>query len=255
MKEEYIGGIRKETYDLLFKDENIQNSEVIDTTDNDKILDTIAFFTKFDNNLLDKYFLKRMAKKFKIDISKISYDKEKNIYNYNLEDMQMAFEKLSDRIQDKKIKRELLSNDRIKKCHEKTKSLIGGFANPATILTGTYERRGKRCLHSIIELQREDDIYIADYTLNLIMKKESYSKLVNFKQIEDIKDIDALEDMKDGSREFLKDIDFITKPYLTFRKELKRDLEKNKSMLEEVENQELDDRIEEIKKQREEGER
>ena len=48
--------------------------------------------------------MKRMAKKFKIDISKISYDKEKNIYNYNAEDNKIPFEKLSDGIQDKKMK-------------------------------------------------------------------------------------------------------------------------------------------------------
>ena len=189
MKEEYIGGIRKETYDLLFKDENIQNSEVIDTTANDEILDTIAFFTKFDNNLLDKHFLKRMAKKFKIDISKISYNKEKNIYNYDAENMQIPFEKLSDGIQDKKMKRELLSNKRLHKCHERTLQLIGGFGNIATILTGTCERQGKRYLHSVIGLQREDDVYIVDYTLNLVINKELYNRLTNFKQIEEIKKI------------------------------------------------------------------
>ena len=247
MKEEYIGGIRKETYDLLFKDENIQNSEVIDTTANDEILDTIAFFTKLNNNIFNVNVPPN-----NIDISKISFDKEKNIYN--AEDMQIPFKKLSDEIKDEEIKRELLSNERLHKCHEKTMELVlvPIFSNPTRILTGTCERHGKRYLHSVIEVEGKDkDYYIIDYTLNIIIKKEIYVELTNFIQIEEIKDIELLEDIKNR----IHDINAKIKPYLTFRKELRRDLEKNKSMIKQIENQQLDDRIEEIKKQREEGER
>jgi hypothetical protein len=256
MDREYIGGIRKETYNLLFKDENLPNSHDIDTKNNDKILDQIAVFTRYNsNNLIDKICLKIVAKKMEMDLSKILYDKEKNEYNYNTENKVIPFELLSDSIQDKKIKKELLSNRRVGKCHESAMGLIGCFENPTTILTGTCEKHGKKYLHSVIELQGKNNDYIVDYTLNLIMKKELYIELTQFENIESIKDIEALEDNKDGTYNFLQNVDSKTKPYLTFRKELKRDLEKNKAMLEETNNEKLDNRIEELKKQRDNIER
>ena len=78
MEANYIGGIKKETYELLFKDENLPNLENIDTSVNDKILDEIATFTKLNlNNLTETE-----KQTLNMYLSKISYDKENNIYIY-----------------------------------------------------------------------------------------------------------------------------------------------------------------------------
>ena len=192
-----------------------------------------------------------------MDFSKISYDEENKKYNYNCGDKVIEFEKFSDSIiNDKKLKKELLSSKRVGKCHYMAIRLISTFQNPVSILSGTYERHGKRHLHSVIELQSvKGDIYIIDSTLNLFMLKQTYMELTQFKEIEVIKDIERAEDEKDGTIQFMKDMNFKGKPYLIFRKELKEDLQKNKLMLQETKDEELDKKIEEIKKQREDFER
>lgn len=252
---EYIGGIRKETYDLLFKDESLQDFKNLDTSYNDRILDTISTFTRYNkNSLIDKILMKLVTKKLNID--KIYYDKETKKYNYNTGDKLIPFELLSDNIKGgKKLKKELLSIKRFRKCHERSLCMITSFENLVKLLTGTYERHGRKCLHSIIEVQGEKGEYIVDYTLNLIMEKQNYIDLTKFQNIEEIKDIDDLEDNKDGTKDCMIYIGATLKPYLTFRKELKRDLEKNKDMLKVSENEELNSRIEKIKKQREDIEK
>ena len=249
-------GINKNTYDLLFKDENLP-VPIKDTKKNDKILDEIAAFTTLrENNPYDKIKKKIYEVFFHMDFSKISYDEENKRYNYNCEDKVIEFEKFSDIINDKKLKKELLSGNRVGKCHYMALRLIQSFNNPVSILSGTYERHGKTHLHSVIELQSvKGDFYIIDGTLNLFMLKQTYMELTQFKKVETIKDIEFMQDEKDGTTQFMKDINFISKPYLTFREELKENLQKNKLMLQETKDEELDKRIEEIKKQREDFER
>ena len=129
--------------------------------------------------------------------------------------------------------------------------MLSNCGNLTKLLTGFCERHKKKHLHSVIELQGETGQYIVDYTLNLIMNKQNYIDLTKFEIIEEIKDIDYLEDEKDGILDFLSNYyKFKTKPYLTFRKELKIDLEKNKDMLKTSEDEELNSRIEQIRKQR-----
>lgn len=243
MNENYIGGIKKETYDLLFKDENISNSENIDTSANDEILDRIATFTKLKN------FISIEIAKRKFNIS---YDRENKEYIYNTANKEIPFKRFSDLIIDKELKSELLSNIREHKCHARALQLVDAFSNPITILTGTYERHGEKFLHSVIEMDSKNSTYIIDYTLNLLMKKELYLELTQFKLIETMQDIEAMEDKRDGIWEFLNKTDFMLKPYLTFQKEIKKDLEKNSKMLEKIDDKKLDNRIEEMKKQREE---
>lgn len=253
-KEEYLGGINRKTYDLLFEDEKLPIIEEKTEKDKNRILREIATFTKLDEkSRKGKFFMKLYEIIFHMDFNKISYNKESRKYEYNSFDKVITFEKLSDKIEDKKIKKELLSSKREGECHTAALMLVDHFENPATILTGTLY--GKNLLHSIIELQSKNNNYIVDYTLNLIMPKQYYMYLTQFKQIENIKDIDTLKDKKDGTEDFYTDIGFYIKPYLTFREELKKDLKKNKTMLNEVDDNKLDKRIEEIEKNREEFEK
>ena len=87
------------------------------------------------------------------------------------------------------------------------------------------------------------------------MPKRYYVELTQFEEIETIKDTEVLQDMKDGDFKLFTDMGFRTKTYVNFRKELKVDLEKNKIMLQVEEDEELDKRIEELKKQREDFEK
>lgn len=254
-REMYIAGMKKETYELLFKDENLPQISERNYANN-KIIREIETFNMFDENTIKGKIIKKIfEKKYHIDFSAISYNKENKKYEYNSTDKIIPFEKLSDNISDKTMKRELLSNRRKGKCHEVIFKIIGCFENPAEVLTGTYGISGKRYLHSVIELKAETTNYIIDYTLNLIMPAENYMNLTQFKTIETITDLEMLNDEKEGINSFLKEINIYAKPYLSFRKEIKADLEKNKKMIKEVNDENINKRIIEIKKNREEFER
>lgn len=110
MKEnDYIGGIKKETYDLLFKDENLpelNEEEAQCSKENDEILDEIASFTTLDDKRIKGKILKKIyEKRFSIDFSKISYNKKDKKYEYISEDKVIPFEKLSDKIETQRIKK------------------------------------------------------------------------------------------------------------------------------------------------------
>ena len=78
--DDYIGGIKKETYDLLFKDENLpelNEEEAQRSKENDKILNEIEFFTTLDNKIIKN---KRLGKKLGFDFSKFIYHKKDKRY-------------------------------------------------------------------------------------------------------------------------------------------------------------------------------
>ena len=104
-------------------------------------------------------------------------------------------------------------------------------------------------------MQGKKDVYIVDYTLNVIMPKKYYVELTQFEEIERIKDIEALQDRKDGDIKLFEDMGFRMKTYVNFRKEVKVDLEKNRKMIQIEDDEQLNKSIEIVKKQREEFEK
>lgn len=130
-EDDYIGGIKKETYDLLFKDENLpklNEEEAQKSKENDKILDEISLFTTLDDKKIkDKILMKYIKIRFGIDFDKISYNERDKKYKYSLKDTAIPFEKLSDKIENPTIKRELMSKERKKKCNLRAITLIDIF--------------------------------------------------------------------------------------------------------------------------------
>lgn len=99
-KREYTrSGIRKETWDLLFKTENIQEEYDNDSKLYNAILHQIEKFTLDESLVSDE------------ELKSITYDEEKKMYNFNLDNTVIPFKKLSDVIGDEfpKMKKELLS--------------------------------------------------------------------------------------------------------------------------------------------------
>ena len=256
-KEQYIGGIKKETHDLIFSDENL-TEPYINSELNNQILDEIALFTTMnDKSIIDRIKMKILSRRYSnIDFRKISYDKKRQLYVYSYNGNEIIFQKLSNIIDNKDLIKELMSKKRFGKCHERSIESLTSFKQPTTERTGTWQRHDKVHLHSIIELQgRKGKQYIVDYTLNLIMEKQQYLELTKFKEMESIKDTDLIQDMRDGTSEFLKEADFMLRPYVTFRQEIKADLKRNESLLNKTDDEKLDKRIIELHKQREEFEK
>lgn len=104
-------------------------------------------------------------------------------------------------------------------------------------------------------MQGKKDVYIVDYTLNVIMPKKYYVELTQFEEIERIKDTEVLQDRKDGDFKLFEDMGFTMRTYENFRKELKVDLEKNRKMIQIEDDEQLNKSIEIVKKQRKEFEK
>lgn len=240
-------GINKNTYDILFSDhENIPEEERT-SIENNYIMAVIQLYTSFREKGISSKLLKlAFEKKYKIDFSKIKYNEKIKEYEYEFNGKVYTFDKLSNKLKDKNIKKELESKKRYKQCHEK--SIEISLALPgAYIVTGYIKENKGKYLHSIVEIEKKNEKYIIDYTKNIIMPKEQYVKLTSFEELERISDMEYLQyDPKIQNFQNVSSIDL--KTYTTFGKDISKELEKNAFMLKKDE--ELEKRLDEIRKQK-----
>ena len=66
-----------------------------------------------------------------------------------------------------------------------------------------------------------------DWTRNIMMPKEDYIELFNFKILSSVDKNDLKNDF-----DIVRDLEFTTKHYLLFRDEIMRDINKNKELFE-----------------------
>lgn len=218
-------GININTYKLLYgaaKDE-------IDISDkNIKMLMTIDTFTK----ILHKKLLKRIielnkVKNIGIELDNIKYNKETNMYEYIDDDIKVPFKVFSDQIIDasKGVIKELESDNRKGRCHERSMDLSLNFEN-SKILTGIIHFGKRKSLHSVL---LTNDGNIIDWTRNMITDKDTFYKIYNFILISEVDTSHLEDDMK-----ILGQLDIDSKVFLTFRDELMKDVELNKNLFDEV---------------------
>lgn len=197
MEQNYeTNGIHKNTDKLLFDDKHYEETDR-DIIKNSYSLEILEKYTKLREKRIFKKLLEIYYKKrYSIDFSKITYNRETCQYEYRDEfDGEIyTFNKLSNLLDEQEIKDELESNRRYKKCHEKSMELSLELPK-SFILTGYVKRGYGKFLHSVVEIEKQKEPYIIDYTKNLVMPKEQYFKLTNFEQIERISDEEFLEDM------------------------------------------------------------
>lgn len=244
-KSKYIeSGINKNTYNLLFSDyHNIPREERL-SIDNSYIITIIQSYTRFrEKGIFSKLLKLAFEKKYKIDFSKIKYNNKTKEYEYEFNGEVYTFDKLSNRIEEENVKKELESKRRYGQCHSKSIELA--TAQPeAYILTGYVKRVDGKFLHSIVEIEKKNRKYVIDYTKNIIMPKEQYAKLTGFEELERISDMEYLQHVQKIAN--IPDIDL--KTYTTFGKEIVKELEKNTFVLDK--DDELEKRLDEIRKQK-----
>lgn len=235
-------GINKNTYELLFSDyDNIPEDEK-PPIENSYIITMIQTYTKFrEKSIFSKLLKLFFEKKYKVDYSKIKFNEETKNYEYDFQDEVYTFDKLSDKVDNKKIKKELESDKRYHQCHSKSIEL-SSILPEAYIVTGYIKRFDGKYLHSIVEIEKEKGTYIIDYTKNIIMPKEQYVKLTSFEELERISDMEYLQHIQKVAN--IPGIDL--KVYTTFGKEIVKELEKNSFMIKNDEN--LEKRLDEIRK-------
>lgn len=237
-------GINKNTYELLFSDyTNIPEDEKA-PIENSYILTMIQAYTKFrEKSIFSKILKLYFEKKHKVDFSKIKFNEETKSYEYEFQGEVYTFDKLSDTMEDKKIKKELESDNRYQKCH--LRSIELSLVLPKSyIVTGHIKEFEGKYLHSIVEIEKEKGTYIVDYTKNIIMPKEQYVKLTSFEELERISDMEYLQHLQ----KILNIPEIDLKIYATFGKEIVKELEKNSFMIKNDED--LEKRLDEIRKRK-----
>lgn len=164
-------GINKNTYEILFNDyDNISANKK--SLENSYIITMIEHYTRFREKSIFRKLLKIFFENYyKLDFSKIKFNEETHDYEYEFNGEIYNFNKISRLIENKKVIKELESKRRYGQCHEKSleQSLT---LSKADIVTGYIKRFQGKYLHSVVETSIGKEIYIIDYTKNIIMTKE-----------------------------------------------------------------------------------
>lgn len=213
-------GINEKTKEILINDGYFLSQSEYGTQENLYIIRTLENYTlEVNKNLIQEF-----------------YDKEKKLYICNINGCNIPFELASESLENipEKIKGDLETYNRYKKCHLNSISTSSCFKN-SKILTGIIKLEKEYVLHSVLEVidPYSKQVKIIDWTRNLILEKEAYLKLFEFHIIGEIESKNILED----SKLFLKlgMAELSTKIYLAFGNEIRKDLNKNSFLIEEGE--------------------
>ncbi len=215
-------GMNINTYNLLFDDINNKMSDKKGSCESLNALCVISKFTKFDD--IKIYCL--MAGMYETiddyDFRTISWSDELNSFIYQKGNFKIPFNLLSDFMTHEDVKKELTSDERLHKCHEKSILLASIYPN-FRIITGYIYLEKQRMLHSVLEYDDNEETIILDWTKNLRMLKEDYIRLTNLRVIETIEGYDVKNDITGPIIQM--GLDF--KTYCAFRPEIVKELKKN----------------------------
>ena len=218
-------GMNINTYNLLFDDINNKMSDKKGSCESLNALCVISKFTKFDD--IKIYCL--MAGMYETiddyDFRAISWSDELNSFIYQKGNFKIPFNLLSDFMTHEDVKKELTSDERLHKCHEKSILLASIYPN-FRIITGYVYLEKQRMLHSVIEYDDNEETIILDWTKNLRMLKEDYIRLTNLRVIETIEGYDVKNDITGPIIQMVMDF----KTYCAFRPEIVKELKKNNSI-------------------------
>ena len=215
-------GININTYNLLFGDNENLPEEEQGTYTNAIAFATIDRFTKVQEKKIFTKLLKMIYKQQNIDLNNISFNKESKQFEYRNGDKVITFDKLSDHFEEDDIKKELMSNKRYGECHTQA-MLIAPSINGSRIVTGYVTIAKSKVLHSIIEYDIDDKTIVLDWTRNLYITKEQYIELTKFVELASFDGKEVIDDIE----RITGNLDIGVKPYVVFRDELMRDMERN----------------------------
>lgn len=217
-------GINFKTYKMLFKGTIKVSKEQSNIYENKIAYLTLWHFMVLDTTKLSGKISKLLYKIYNLDLDRISYDEDLKLYKYQHKDKIITFDKLSNKTLDEELKQELLSKKRYKKCHSKSSGICASIENSKAV-TGYVTIKNIKFLHTIVELVKDNENMVIDYTNNLYISKEQYYDLTKFKVIDSI-DSDIIFDYF----QIINDLEMMIKPSLCFSKEIMVDLEKNKHL-------------------------
>lgn len=215
-------GINNNTFKLLFEDKENLPKEERGTHENAIAFDTIDLFTKLQEKRIFTKLLKMIYKHKGIDLDNIRFNRKTKQFEYRNGDKIITFDKLSNHFEDNKVKKELMSNKRYGKCHSKSIT-IAPYIKKSKIVTGYITLENTKILHSVIEYDEKNKTMVLDWTRNLYISKEQYVELTKFVELSSFDGAKVIDDMK----KLIGNLDLGVKPYVVFRDELMKDMERN----------------------------
>lgn len=218
-------GVNINTYNLLFDDFNNKVTDKTGSYESLAALCIISKFTKFDDMKIYSLMARMYETIDDYDFRTISWSDELNSFVYQNGNFKIPFNLLSDFMTQEDDKKELTSDERIHKCHEKSILLASIYPN-FRIITGYVYLEKQRMLHSVIEYDDNEGTIILDWTRNLRMLKEDYIRLTNLRVIETIEGYDVKNDITGPIIQMGMDF----KTYCAFRPEIVKELKKNNSI-------------------------
>lgn len=205
-------GINNNTYNLLF-------SDTFYNVDNEYLNDTAVIIENFTMlNEIDRLIVLTQSDMFKY---------KNKTYTYNDGEEEYTFSLLEDLFGDDETKRILHSPERYGSCHHASIGMCLNLPHKnSKILTGYINYSDCRILHSVYYYEEDGMEIIYDYTKNIMMKKDEYFRLTNFKLINEIEREKLIED-----KNFICNSNISVKAYMVFRDEMMRDIKKNEKVL------------------------
>lgn len=223
-------GINNNTYNLLFGDyDNLPKGEQ-GRYENVVAFATIDCFTKLQEKKIFTKLLKLFYKNTVINLDKITFNKDTKQYEYKNKDLIITFDKLSNCLEDKELIKELTSNKRYGECHRRSMSIAPSIEG-SKIVTGYITIGNKKVLHSIIEYEYDGKTIVLDWTRNLKITREQYIELTKFVELSSFEGEKVIDDIE----KIFRNLNMGVKPYVVFRDELIRDMQKNKQIFQNVE--------------------
>ena len=208
-----LDGINNNTYEMLFIEEPVPDRLAKD--DREFIMAAIQNFTKLSDEDID----------YVVEHSNNIFLRNGKVFEVNKNSRKYRFSLLDYFLQD--CKEELRSDARLGQCVPASISLANNTDNKCKVMIGYIDNSVDHFLHSVYVDCAYEKEYVFDFTMNLVMEKEQYLELMDYKIINEVDGDNIKKDMKI----ICKIGHFGSKFYLLFRDEIMKDLEKNKKAL------------------------
>lgn len=208
-----IDGINNNTYNALFIDGPFKSRLV--SNDREYLSCAIDEFTKLSDEDIE----------YVVNNTDV-FERVKNGFVAKHNDKKYKFILLDSFFGEDK-KEELRSSRRQGKCVQTSIGMAYTAKEDCKVAVGYLDDSMDRVLHAVFVDCSSDEEYVFDFSKNLVMRKEDYCDLQDYRIINEIKGEDIKKDMK-----VLRTISFLaSKLYLCYRNEIMKDLKKNKKML------------------------
>lgn len=126
---------------------------------------------------------------------KINLQFDSNTWSYQItyKNFILTFGLLAPKIQNIEMQKELFSENRRRKCHERTIQLFSQNQKLVTGYVNDIEYPNMKTIHSWIEQTINSKEYVIDYVMNIVIAKEDYDVLMGVQKVNELQDSSIIE--------------------------------------------------------------